>query len=407
MKPNTRSQKSGSVLSAWPRTTILRTILPLLTVAVLPVTVWSDTRTALGVTQAAPLYSVTDLGDLAGGENYSQASDLNASGQAVGVSQISSRYRAFLSPSENGNMALIDLGNLSGLPSSRANGINSLGQIVGSSTDGDKTRAFLWNPQAPNSAGGSMIELTDLPGERNSASAISINAIGQVVGYSRGHAYLWTPHIANGPTGAAVDLGGLPAATGNLAFDVNDSGQVVGSSFVDVERAFLWTPFKANGNAGSMIELGSLPGGSGISQAVAINAAGIVAGNSTTATGQHAVLWIRDSSGAAAWMIDLGDLPGGNDLSFAFGVNAASETVGYSNSFDGEHAFLWTKRDGMLDLNSLLDATGAAWTLRFAQSINDRGQIVGWGTFDPDGAGEIPPVTHAYRLEPRNDAIGR
>jgi hypothetical protein len=53
----------------------------------------------------------------------------------------------------------------------------------------------------------------------------------------------------------------------------------------------------------------------------------------------------------------------------------------------------------MMDLNSLTDDSGAAWILRFAQSINDQGQIVGWGEFDPDGPGELPLVTHAFRLE--------
>ena len=352
-------------------------------------------------TQAAPRYSVTDLGDLAGGENYSQAFDLNASGQVVGVSQISSRFRAFLSASASGGeINLVDLGNLPTLPGARANGINSLGQIVGSSSDGDKTRAFLWNPVASNGAQGSMVELLDLPGERNSANATSINGRGQVVGYSRGHAYLWTPSVPNGTSGTAVDLGGLPGAIGSLALDINDSGQVAGISGAGVDRAFLWTPSVANGSTGSMIDLGSLSGGSGASQAVAVNAGGIVVGNSMTATGQHAVLWRPNSSGGGMSIVDLGDLEGGNDLSSAFGINAAGQVVGNSNSSDSEHAFLWTESEGMLDLNTLTDATGAIWILRYAQSINDHGQIVGWGTFDPDGSGPIPPVTHAFRLEP-------
>lgn len=350
---------------------------------------------------ATPLYSVTDLGDFAGGEDYSQALDLNASGQVVGVGQITSRFRAFLSSTTSeGEVTLVDLGSLPELPGGRANGINSLGQIVGASTDGDKTRAFLWNPIAPNSAVGSMMELLDLPGERNHASATAINSMGQVVGHSRGQAYLWTPDVPNGTAGVAVDLGALPGATASLAIDVNDSGQVAGISFTSGERAFLWTPSQANGNTGSMIDLGSLPDGNGLSQAVAINAAGAVVGHSATSTGQHAVLWMPGSPGTAGAMIDLGDLEGGNDLSSATGVNAANQVVGNSNSSDSEHAFLWTEADGMLDLNSLTDATGAAWVLRYAQSINDQGQIVGSGTFDPDGPGEIPPVTHAFRLDP-------
>lgn len=354
--------------------------------------------------EAARVYSVIDLGDFAGGEDYSQASDINASSQVVGVGQNSSRFRAFLSSTTpEGTTALIDLGNLPQLPSTRANGINSMGQIVGTSGDGDKTRAFLWNPAVPNGANGSMTELLDLPGERNHASAASINRVGQVVGYSRGQAFLWTPNVANGTTGVAIDLGALPGATGSLALDLNDSGQVAGISFAGSEHAFLWTPSRANGTTGSMIDLGTLTGTDGASQAVAISSTGAVVGNSLTGTGQHAVLWKPDNSGTGISIVDLGDLEGGNDLSSAFGVNAANEVVGNSNSADSDHAFLWTEADGMRDLNTLTDQTGAAWILRYAQSINDQGQIVGWGTFDPDGPGEIPPVTHAFRLEPRDE----
>jgi probable HAF family extracellular repeat protein len=348
--------------------------------------------------QAAPVYSVTDLGDFAGGEDYSQAFDLNAFGQVVGVGQNSTRFRGFLAGS-GGDLTLVDLGSLPTLPGARGNGINSLGQVVGSSSDGDNTRAFLWNPVAANSAQGSMIELLGLPGERNHANATSINAVGQVVGYSRGQAYLWTPGAPNGTSGTAIDLGGLPGAIGSLALDINDSGQVAGISGAGVDRAFLWTPSAPNGTSGSMVDLGSLPGGSGASQGAAINAAGVVVGNSTTATGQHAVLWRPGGAGGPA-VVDLGVLEGGNDFSFAFGINAANQVVGSSNSSDSDHAFLWTEAEGMLDLNTLTDATGAAWILGYATSINDQGQIVGWGTFDPDGPGEIPPVTHAFRLEP-------
>lgn len=343
---------------------------------------------------AAPRYSVIDLGDLTGGGSYTQAFDLNASGQVVGVTQVTSRFRAFLS---SGGANPIDLGSLPTLQGARATGINSLGQIVGSSTDGDKTRAFLWNPNAPNGGEGTMMELLGLPGERNSASATNLNSIGQIVGHSRGHAYLWTPTVANGTNGLAIDLGGLPGATGSLAFDVNDAGQVAGKSG---DHAFLWTPSQPNGSTGSMLDLGSLQGAEGVSQGAAINSLGVVVGQSTTATGERAVLWKPTGNGSGVSIVDLGDLEGGNDFSSAFGVNAANQVVGNSNSADSEHAFLWTEAEGMMDLNSLTDDSGAFWILRFAQSINDQGQIVGWGEFDPDGPGEQPLVTHAFLLEP-------
>jgi probable HAF family extracellular repeat protein len=355
------------------------------------------TRMAL----ATPRYSVTDLGDLVDGAHYSSAVDINASGQVAGVGQVNSSFRAFLSSNApGGGTTLVDLGNLSPLQNAHALGINSLGQVVGLSNEGDRARAFLWSPVAPNSSEGSMSELTGLPGERNSAMATSINGSGQVVGFSVGHAYLWTPESPNGTTGTAVDLGALDGGTASNAYDVNDSGQVVGNSLTTVDRAFLWTPSTPNGSTGSMIALDGLPGGNDVAHAASINASGTVVGNSATATGQHAVIWRPGSSGANPSVVDLSEFEGGSDLGYALGINAANQVVGSSNSSDGDRAFLWTEADGMLDLNTLTDSTGAAWTLGWATSINDQGEIVGWGTFDPDGAGEIPPVTHAFRLEP-------
>jgi probable HAF family extracellular repeat protein len=352
---------------------------------------------------AVTLYSVTDLGDFPGGADQSQASSINASGQVVGVGQNSSRNRAFVTAQNaDGAIALVDLGQLDRLPTTFAHSINSVGQIVGSSADGDKSQSFLWNPSAPNSTTGSMMELDIATAEHNHNTATAINSFGQVVGYSVGMAYLWSPTVANGTTGSAIDLGGLPGGfDSTLAFGINDYGQVVGISHTGAgQHAFLWTPSSPNGTTGSMIDLGPLPGANGESQAAAINAAGAVVGHSvTTGGGQHAMLWAPDGSGGGS-MRDLGRLDGGNDLSSAYGINAANEVVGYSNSAGSDHAFYWMQATGMVDLNSLTDASGAAWILRFARAINDDGQIVGSGEFDPDGAGEIPPATHAFRLDP-------
>src|SRR5690606_4112783 len=84
-------------------------------------------------------YQVIDLGTLPGG-NYSEAWDINNSGQVVGRSSIPGSTRGFLW--QNGNM--IDIGTLGG-SYSEAEAINNSGQIVGAATDaGGNSYAFLW-----------------------------------------------------------------------------------------------------------------------------------------------------------------------------------------------------------------------------------------------------------------------
>jgi probable HAF family extracellular repeat protein len=56
-------------------------------------------------------------------------------------------------------------------------------------------------------------------------------------------------------------------------------------------------------------------------------------------------------------------------------------------------AWIWTSSTGMLNLNNLVDSSGAGWTLNYARGINDNGLIVGFG-LTPGGA------THAFLLTP-------
>jgi probable HAF family extracellular repeat protein len=99
-------------------------------------------------------------------------------------------------------------------------------------------------------------------------------------------------------------------------------------------------------------------------------------------------------------MLDLGALSGVNGHSEATAVNGLGHVVGSHNASIGQQAFLWTPQDGILDLNSLLDESGADWRLFAATDINDFGQIIGYGTHDPDGPGELFPENVAFLLTP-------
>jgi probable HAF family extracellular repeat protein len=96
--------------------------------------------------------------------------------------------------------------------------------IVGSSvTTCGYRQAFAWDPATQH-----MRNLGTLGG--NESGARAINRKGEIVGWSQTadgsvHGFLWKPS-AN----AMIDLGMLPNATGSDAFDINENGQIVGSS---------------------------------------------------------------------------------------------------------------------------------------------------------------------------------
>jgi probable HAF family extracellular repeat protein len=135
------------------------------------------------------------------------------------------------------SFSLTDLGDLpGGSDFSLAFGINEAGQVAGYSGAATGTRAFRWKS-------GTMTDLGDLPGGMDDSLALGINDAGQVVGYSGTtngafdvfRAFLWD-------NGNITDLGELPGGIGfSQATGINDSGQVVGISQVAStgQRAFL------------------------------------------------------------------------------------------------------------------------------------------------------------------------
>jgi probable HAF family extracellular repeat protein len=224
--------------------------------------------------------AMQDIGTLGGPDAFALL--INNRGQVAGISYENSLAVApFVW--ERGEMRnLGNLGGTSGLPT----WINNRGQIVGfSNLPGDTTtHPFLWTEAE------GMKDLGTLGG--TSGFANWINDSGEIVGASTNEsgsllAFVWKK-------GAMSSLGTLHGDPCSQAFNVNSTGQVVGSSVTDCSRdsgrAFLWD------NGGPLIDLNTfVASGSGLTltQGAYINDRGEILATGVLPNGdQRAVLLI-------------------------------------------------------------------------------------------------------------------
>jgi len=237
-------------------------------------------------------------------------------------------------------------------------GINNQGQVVGGTvTEPSPEGSFQAYIYSPAPSGGST-QLLGTLGEYYS-QAFDINDSGYVIGQSMG-GFLWIPSSSGGSMQNIGTLSGgdpyLIEATG-----INNLGQIVGSSREAIDgpsQAYIWNPSESGG---SMQILGSLVDGK-TSYAKAINDNGQVVGWSYNPEfdGIGVVLWTVTESGE----IILEDLKLPDQ---AQDINNLGQVVGIS----GTQAFLWDSTNGVQYLGSLGDGVSQA------NAINNTGQIVG------------------------------
>jgi len=339
-----------------------------------------------------PNYTVAILAGFGG--NFDSATGLNESGDVAGFSLYPGTGPVHAAQWRNGTIT--DLGTLGGISSglsfaNEEHSINASDVITGSSETATpdpnaenkcgfaslECRAFLWKH-------GAMTSLPTLGG--NNAVGAAINNRGQVVGVSETSTLLdcYSPIFLYDFFGFVWDKGRiteLPAESGDqgtLASDINDRGDVVGTSgYCDVAAHSVLR------KGGKIIDLGSLGGAngqlpSGINDREEVVGASDLPGDYH----HHAFLWRRGH------ISDLGTLPGDVD-SEAQNINNGGQIAGFSfDAYGNVRAVLWYG-GAIYDLNTLVPPSSGIF-LQEALDINARGQIAGFGCIKCDGSDQIP-----------------
>jgi probable HAF family extracellular repeat protein len=297
----------------------------------------------------AQKYKVIFLGTFGGDQTVATA--INDLDDVVGYSQlpgnITGSQHAFLYRSGK----LIDLD-----PNDQyswAWGINHYEQITGYIANSQTNYAFLYQR-------GNLTNLGSLSGPAGVSLAFGINDSGAIVGSSTIANGSYVPFLYQNAI-----MSELGTNFGGTALAINNQKQIVGYSG---SHAFLY-------QNGSFIDLGTLGGSE--SQAYAINDLNQVVGLSFLASGErHAFLYkngvMKDLGGVGSW---------------ALGINDTGEIVGQTqDSSNAATAFLYTGKTGLVDLNdhvmNLGNGTTPGFTRLFtAFAINKNGNIVGVGNY--------------------------
>ncbi|QGX38918.1 DUF3466 family protein [Permianibacter aggregans] len=360
---------------------------------------------------AATKYDVIDLGTLGG--DYAFAFGLNNQGHAVGNAQgpVVDNVRQFSNHAFiwNGNATpmISDLGNL-GKDGSYARAISDSGLVVGyankvtaTSETGVETILERGFKVVPGSAM-EMLPTPALPTQNMRAYDIALDeTIVGAVDVTIDNAQITRGYILPAGASEPVLVNALSGGQGLVLRGVNSvAGKAVGFNQFDASTS---RPLMVNlADPTVAIELTSLGGIQ--AQAYAVNDHSQIAGYSWNADNTKINAVVFQPGDSSNPVVDLGQLVERFNSSAAYDINNLGQVVGTARSAttgSTHSAFLYELNAStpvMQNLNDLIDCNADVsqrWHLVSAQSVNENGEIVGYGT-----KGNL---TRAFLLRPSSD----
>jgi uncharacterized membrane protein len=276
---------------------------------------------------------------------------------------------------------------------SQANAINSKGVVAGEGDDGDG-RPLGWVTSE-----GKLVNFFSNNG--GNTHPIAINDAGEIGGYyikgfsSTWRGAIWKIDAKDPRKSVKIDLpvlpGGDPTTASAIPFAFNKTNEAAGWSGNSQigQRATFWK----NDAAHTIVDLGVF-GSDWSSEASDLNDIGQIVGTSHPPFGNRPVLWHNDPAHTA---LELSLLPGDNFGSARL-INSEGTIVGSSAASEPgtwnttpSKIIVWV--GGIVcDLQSLVAASAPGWTISEILDINNLGQLCGHATYNGQ--------THAIVLTP-------
>lgn len=341
---------------------------------------------------AQPLYSLTDLGKLPGNE-LSVATCINDHSDTAGacnsptMNQVAVAWR---------NGVLANLGKLPKGTWSYASAINLSGVVVGDGDTGDgRPQSWVTTPSGL---------LNFFPNSGGNTHTIGINNAGVICGYytkslsgnvSSWRGAIWTVDPKDPTRYRETDLPVIPGINGKYTSSIpwafNQYGQAAGWAVNDIisQHACFWNSDAKH----TIVDLGVFPG-DWSSIAWGMNDLGQVVGESHPPGSSRPVLWNNDAAHTPSELPLLAD----DNYGIANRINNLGHILGSSAVVDpttgnaGPARLVIWRDGGVFEVQSLLNASGAGWTITSITGINNLGQIVGFGTANNE--------THGFVLTP-------